>query len=76
MTGGGPTAGNGPTYEVLARGGGGGGGDGSDESDLVQHLLADAAIKGVIVIVALIVLVLGMVLIWKKAGRAPHRDDR
>ncbi|MFG2828311.1 hypothetical protein ACGFWI_12740 [Streptomyces sp. NPDC048434] len=74
MTGGGPTAGNGPAYEVLARGGAGG--DGSDGSELVQHLLADAAIKGVIVIVALIVLVLGMVLIWKKAGRAPHRDDR
>lgn len=76
MTGLGPVAGGGPACAALARGGAGGEGDGG--SDLLAHLLADAAIKGVIVIVALIVLALGMVLIWKKAGRAgdPQRDDR
>ncbi|MFI1160101.1 hypothetical protein [Streptomyces sioyaensis] len=72
MTGGALPAGAGPVYDVLARGEGGGG------SDLVAHLVADAAIKGVIVLVALIVLALGMVLLWKRVGRAepPRRDDR
>ncbi|WP_328687166.1 hypothetical protein OG879_06330 [Streptomyces caniferus] len=75
MTGGVP-AGVGPAYDALARGGAGG--EGSEGSDLLAHFLADAAIKGVIVIVALIVLVVGMVLIWKRVGRAeaPRRDDR
>ncbi|MFG2533526.1 hypothetical protein [Streptomyces sp. NPDC048516] len=76
MTGLGPTAGDGPAYVALARGGAGGEGD--QGSGILAHLLADAAIKGVIVIVALIVLALGMVLLWKKAGRAgePDRGDR
>ncbi|MFJ9468636.1 hypothetical protein [Streptomyces caniferus] len=75
MTGGVP-AGAGPAYDVLARGGAGG--EGSEGADLLSHLLADAAIKGVIVIVALIVLVVGMALIWRSLGRAeaPRRDDR
>lgn len=75
MTGVGPPVGDGPAYAALALGAGGEGGDGSD---ILAHLLADAAIKGVIVIVALIVLALGMVLIWKKVGRAgePDRGDR
>lgn len=76
MTGVGPPVGDGPAYAALARGGAGG--EGGDGSDILAHLLADAAIKGVIVIVALIVLALGMVLIWKKVGRAgePDRGDR
>ncbi|MGW2816574.1 hypothetical protein [Streptomyces sp. NPDC001415] len=36
---------------------------------LAHHLLMDLAIKGVIVVVAAIVLVLGMVVIWRRAGR-------
>ncbi|MFD7163506.1 hypothetical protein [Streptomyces violascens] len=40
---------------------------GSD--DLAHHLLMDFAVKGVIVAVAAIILVLGMVLIWRRAGR-------
>ncbi|MGX1849842.1 hypothetical protein [Streptomyces sp. NPDC055299] len=72
MTGGARPAGAGPADGVLARGAG------SEGSDLVAHLVADAAIKGVIVLVALIVLALGMVLLWKRVGRAepPRRDDR
>ncbi|MEV6564913.1 hypothetical protein [Streptomyces kronopolitis] len=63
--------GAGPAY-VLARG------EGGEGSDLVAHLVADAAIKGVIVLVALVVLALGMVLLWKKVGRTGprRRDDR
>ncbi|WP_433855036.1 hypothetical protein [Streptomyces kronopolitis] len=69
--------GAGPAY-VLAGGEGGEGGEGAEGSDLVAHLVADAAIKGAIVLVALIVLALGMVLLWKKVGRAGprRRDDR
>ncbi|MFI6051923.1 hypothetical protein ACIBCO_17750 [Streptomyces violascens] len=36
---------------------------------LARHLLMDFAVKGVIVVVAAIVLVLGMVVIWRRAGR-------
>ncbi|WP_438295166.1 hypothetical protein [Streptomyces sp. HUAS TT7] len=36
---------------------------------LAHHLLMDFAIKGVIVVVAVVILVLGMVLIWRRAGR-------
>ncbi|WP_329331385.1 hypothetical protein OIU81_31240 [Streptomyces sp. NBC_01454] len=73
MTGGARPAGAGPADGVLARGA-----VLSEGSDLVAHLVADAAIKGVIVLVALIVLALGMVLLWKRVGRAepPRRDDR
>lgn len=47
-----------------------------DSSDLVDHLLMDYAIKGGIVIVALILLVLGMVVVWRRAGRAKERPGR
>ncbi|MFD9819209.1 hypothetical protein [Streptomyces violascens] len=40
---------------------------GSD--DLARHLLMDFAVKGVIVVVAAIILVLGMVLIRRRVGR-------
>ncbi|WP_129297472.1 hypothetical protein [Streptomyces lydicus] len=71
MTGVGGVAGDGLASLVLARGGDGEG------SDLLAHLVADAALKGVIVLVALIVLGLGMMLIWKRVGRGggPHRDE-
>ncbi|KOG37592.1 hypothetical protein [Streptomyces decoyicus] len=76
MTGGGPLAGHGLLHGALAQGGSGGegsegsGGSGGGEgAGLLHHLLVDAALKGAIVIAALIVLALGMVLIWKKAGR-------
>ncbi|MEW1754656.1 hypothetical protein ACIQU1_28650 [Streptomyces angustmyceticus] len=76
MTGVGGVAGDGLASLTLARGGGGGRGD--EGADLLAHLVADAALKGVIVLVALIVLGLGMVLIWKRVGRGggPHRDER
>ncbi|MEU6331868.1 hypothetical protein ABZ851_32140 [Streptomyces sp. NPDC047049] len=72
MTGVGGVAGDGLASPALAR-------DGGDEgSGLLAHLVADAAMKGVIVLVALIVLGLGMVLIWRRVGRGggPHRDER
>ncbi|WP_086720363.1 hypothetical protein, partial [Streptomyces angustmyceticus] len=46
---------------------------GDEGGDLVAHVVADAALKGVIVLVALIVLGLGMVLIWKRVGRGGDR---
>ncbi|PBC81145.1 MULTISPECIES: hypothetical protein [unclassified Streptomyces] len=72
MTGVGGVAGDGLAAPALARGGG------DEGSDLLAHLVADAAMKGVIVLVALVVLGLGMVLIWKRVGRGegPHRDER
>ncbi|MDT0456684.1 hypothetical protein RM550_13215 [Streptomyces sp. DSM 41527] len=72
MTAAGGVAGDVLASPVLARGGG------DEGSDLLAHLVADAAIKGVIVLVALIVLGLGMVLIWKRVGRGggPRRDER
>ncbi|WP_030987491.1 hypothetical protein [Streptomyces sp. NRRL S-1813] len=82
MTGGGLLAGHGLLHGALARGGSGGergeGSGGGEGAGLLHHLLLDAALKGAVVIVALIVLALGMVLIWKKAGRggAPPRDGR
>ncbi|MGW4484686.1 hypothetical protein ACWEOE_12675 [Amycolatopsis sp. NPDC004368] len=39
----------------------------SDE--LVHHLLVDLLSKGLIVITAVVVLVVGAVVIWRKAGR-------
>ncbi|GAA2586487.1 hypothetical protein [Streptomyces tubercidicus] len=67
MSGGGPLAGPGA---ALARGG-------ADGEGLVHHLLVDQALKVGIVLVALIVLVMGMALIWKKAGRGgpSSRED-
>ncbi|MFE1765030.1 hypothetical protein ACFW81_12535 [Streptomyces angustmyceticus] len=72
MNGAGGVAGDGLAPHALAGGGGDEGGD------LVAHLVADAALKGVIVLVALIVLGLGMVLIWKRVGRDGDRrgDER
>jgi hypothetical protein len=43
---------------------------GFDEGlDLLQHLLMDRLIKAAIVMVALIVLGVGMVVVWKQANR-------
>ncbi len=47
---------------------------GDEGSELVRHLLADFLIKGAIVVVALLVLVAGMVAVWKTAGRGGTRD--
>lgn len=39
-----------------------------DAAELVQHLLTDLMIKAVIVIAAAVVLIAGMVLLWRKLG--------
>ncbi|GAA3524053.1 hypothetical protein GCM10022222_02980 [Amycolatopsis ultiminotia] len=41
----------------------------ADGHELLHHLLADLLVKGLIVLAAVLVLVVGAVLIWKKAGR-------
>ncbi|MEK8143278.1 hypothetical protein NKH18_17495 [Streptomyces sp. M10(2022)] len=45
----------------------------ADSDELVHHLLVDSAVKAAIVVVALAVLALGMIVIWRKTGRV---DDR
>ncbi|GHF55188.1 hypothetical protein GCM10010218_40750 [Streptomyces mashuensis] len=47
----------------------------SEGDELLHHLLLDYALKGVIVVVAVVVLAIGMVVIWRKAGRPQGRDD-
>ncbi|MER7212349.1 hypothetical protein [Streptosporangium sp. NPDC000239] len=47
-------------------------GDGG--SELLDHLLHDFIVKGIIVAVALVVLAVGMVIIWRMAGRSGPRD--
>ncbi|KAA9381590.1 hypothetical protein F5972_01790 [Microbispora cellulosiformans] len=49
-------------------------GDGG--SEILDHLLSDVLIKGGIVVFALLALVLGMVLIWRKIGKGdvPEHD--
>lgn len=44
----------------------------SDGDQLLHHLLMDYAIKVVIVVAALILLVTGMIVLWKKVGRSPE----
>ncbi|WP_369355513.1 hypothetical protein [Streptomyces sp. cg2] len=41
----------------------------ADSSELIEHLLLDRVIKIVIVIAALGFLALGMLLVWRRAGR-------
>ncbi|MBB4684252.1 hypothetical protein [Amycolatopsis jiangsuensis] len=41
----------------------------AEGEEILHHLLADLLIKGLIVVAAVVVLVLGVVLIWKKVGR-------
>ncbi|WP_199862619.1 hypothetical protein [Streptomyces sp. Root431] len=48
---------------------------GAESSELLHHLLVDRAIKVVIVVLALSILVLGMTVIWRRAGRAQDRHD-
>ncbi|MEV8630994.1 hypothetical protein AB0395_04990 [Streptosporangium sp. NPDC051023] len=55
----------GPPYAPMA---------GDEGSELVRHLLSDFLIKGVIVLVALLVLTMGMVVIWRTVGRGGTRD--
>ncbi|MFD0889797.1 hypothetical protein ACFQ08_35100 [Streptosporangium algeriense] len=43
-------------------------------SELLGHLMHDLMVKGIIVAVALVVLVVGMVIIWRMAGRGGSRD--
>ena len=38
-------------------------------SELVEHLLTDMLIKGAIVLAAVLVLLVGAVLLWRKLGR-------
>ncbi|MEV6205843.1 hypothetical protein [Kitasatospora sp. NPDC051914] len=45
-----------------------------ESSELLHHLLLDRAVKVAIVVVALGVLALGMVVIWRRAGRGKDRD--
>lgn len=40
-----------------------------DGHGILHHLLVDMLVKGAIVIGGLVVLVLGMVVIWRKIGR-------
>ncbi|MBO8194817.1 hypothetical protein ITI46_24630 [Streptomyces oryzae] len=40
----------------------------AESSGLLYHLLLDRAIKGGIVLVALVLLVVGMVVIWRRTG--------
>jgi hypothetical protein len=47
---------------------------GDEGSKLLDHLLADFLIKGIIVVIALLVLALGMVVIWKKIGKDNTRS--
>lgn len=47
---------------------------GEGGSKLLDHLLSDFLIKGVIVVIALLVLALGMVVIWKRIGRGNTRS--
>ncbi|MFF5205915.1 hypothetical protein [Streptosporangium sp. NPDC000396] len=46
---------------------------GDDGSKILEHLLSDFLIKGVIVVIALLVLALGMVVIWRKVGKGDAR---
>ncbi|MGC0421229.1 hypothetical protein [Embleya sp. AB8] len=52
----------------------------AESSNLAHHLLMDTVIKVVLVVVALVVLAIGMVVIWRRAGRPNDRsggtDDR
>ncbi|GAA3091776.1 hypothetical protein [Streptosporangium carneum] len=48
--------------------------DGDEGSELLRHLLSDFLIKGVIVVVALLVLAVGMAAIWKAVGKGGARD--
>ena len=41
----------------------------ADGSEMVGHLLHDLLVKGLIVLGAVLVLVIGAVVIWKKVGR-------
>ncbi len=47
-----------------------------DGAEILHHLLTDFLIKGLIVAIALIVLVAGMVIIWRTAGRPRDHDHR
>ncbi|MFG2135390.1 hypothetical protein [Streptomyces sp. NPDC048650] len=42
-------------------------------ADLVPHLLADLAVKAVIVLVAVVLLALGMTLLWRRVGKGGDR---
>ncbi|MFJ9854238.1 hypothetical protein [Streptomyces sp. NPDC101150] len=44
-----------------------------DSSELVSHLLTDLVIKAVIVLAAVTVLALGMVTLWRRAGKGGDR---
>ena len=41
----------------------------ADGAELVGHLMHDLLVKGLIVLGAVLVLVIGAVVIWKKVGR-------
>ncbi|TMR89096.1 hypothetical protein [Nonomuraea basaltis] len=47
---------------------------GNEGSELLDHLLFDFLIKGVIVVIALLILALGMRAIWKKIGKGDTRS--
>ncbi|MFJ9415621.1 hypothetical protein ACIRPT_15815 [Streptomyces sp. NPDC101227] len=44
-----------------------------DSSELAAHLLTDLVIKAVIVLAAVTVLALGMVMLWRRAGKGGDR---
>ncbi|MFD2473286.1 hypothetical protein [Amycolatopsis silviterrae] len=41
----------------------------ADGSEMLQHLMHDFLVKGLIVLGAVLVAVIGVVVIWKKVGR-------
>ncbi|WP_275295770.1 hypothetical protein [Amycolatopsis sp. La24] len=41
----------------------------ADGDEMLQHLVHDLFVKGLIVLGAVLVAVVGIVVIWKKAGR-------
>lgn len=47
-----------------------------DGTQILHHLLTDFLLKGLIVAIALIVLAVGMVIIWRLAGRPRDHDHR
>ncbi len=48
---------------------------GAPSSELLHHLLLDRALKAGIVVVALGLLALGMMVTWRRYGRAKKRID-
>ncbi|WP_162186060.1 hypothetical protein [Amycolatopsis jejuensis] len=41
----------------------------ADGSEVLHHLMADLLVKGLIVVGAVLVVIVGVVVIWKKVGR-------